>query len=100
VLRFDRRQLPCFTQWKNTAAAADGYVTGLEPGTNFPNPRRFERERGRVVRLQPGASYTAILEAEIAATSDEVAAVEREVARLTPPSPVVHAKPQPKYSPV
>ena len=100
VLRFDRRQLPCFTQWKNTAAAADGYVTGLEPGTNFPNNRRFERERGRVVVLQPGASYRAGLEIEIASTRDEVAAVEREIALLAAPQPVVHAKPQPKYSPV
>ena len=36
-------ELPCFTLWKNTAAEADGYVTGLEPGTNFPNLRSFER---------------------------------------------------------
>ena len=50
-LAFDVRQLPCFVQWKNTAALADGYVTGLEPATNFPNPRSFEAEQGRVVPL-------------------------------------------------
>jgi hypothetical protein len=50
----DVRQLPCFTLWKNTAAVEDGYVTGLEPGTNFPNVRSFESQQGRVVKLGPG----------------------------------------------
>jgi hypothetical protein len=45
--------LPCYTLWKNTTAEPDGYVTGLEPGTNFPNPRSFETQRGRVVKLAP-----------------------------------------------
>ena len=53
------RQLPAFTIWKNTVAAADGYVTGLEPGTDYPNSRRFEREKGRLVRIAPGATYEA-----------------------------------------
>ena len=43
VLRFRTDQLPCFTLWKNTAGLRDGYVTGLEPGTNYPNPRPFEQ---------------------------------------------------------
>jgi hypothetical protein len=50
----DVRQLPCFTLWKNTAAVEDGYVTGLEPGTNYPNVRSFESQQGRVVKLGPG----------------------------------------------
>src|SRR5262249_35554294 len=36
AVRWSVRELPCFTIWKNTAATEDGYVTGLEPGTNFP----------------------------------------------------------------
>ncbi|MDG2469959.1 MAG: aldose 1-epimerase family protein [Pirellulaceae bacterium] len=47
------RDLPCYTVWKNTTAIEDGYVTGLEPGTNFPNPRSFEGEQGRVIKI-PG----------------------------------------------
>ena len=43
-----------FCQWKHTAGLNEGYVTGLEPATNYPNPKRFERERGRVVTLQAG----------------------------------------------
>ena len=48
--------LPCFTLWKNEGGLADGYVTGLEPGTNFPNPRSFEESQGRVVPLAPHGS--------------------------------------------
>ncbi len=48
--------LPYFSQWKNTVGAADGYVTGLEPGTGFPNPRTFEEKQGRVIPLQAGKS--------------------------------------------
>lgn len=55
-LAFQKKQLPCFTQWKNFSAAVDGYVTGLEPATNFPNNRSFEKEQGRVVALEPGES--------------------------------------------
>ena len=36
VLRFRKDQLPAFTLWKNTGGLRDGYVTGLEPGTNYP----------------------------------------------------------------
>jgi hypothetical protein len=53
-LKYPVRQLPCFTIWKNAAASNDGYVTGLEPATNFPNPRSFEAEQDRVVMLEPG----------------------------------------------
>ena len=57
--------LPCFTLWKNQGGLADGYVTGLEPGTNFPNPRPVEEAAGRVVPLEPGASvaFDLVLEA-------------------------------------
>jgi len=33
-LRFDTHELPYLTLWKNMADVADGYVTGIEPGTN------------------------------------------------------------------
>jgi hypothetical protein len=56
-LRFDKRSLPCFTLWRNTAAETDGYVMGLEPATNTPNPHRFEKQHGRVVALRPGATW-------------------------------------------
>ncbi|MEM7231948.1 MAG: aldose 1-epimerase family protein [Planctomycetota bacterium] len=49
-------QLPYLTVWKNTTAEADGYVTGLEPGTNYPFNRSVERKAGRLPVLKPGVS--------------------------------------------
>ena len=62
TIAFSTRELPYLTIWKNTAATADGYVTGIEPGTNFPNNRRIERALGRVPVLQPGGRYRATLD--------------------------------------
>ncbi|MEM7477655.1 MAG: aldose 1-epimerase family protein [Planctomycetota bacterium] len=56
AIHYKTDTLPYFSQWKNTVAEADGYVTGLEPGTGFPNPRSFEEEKGRLVELGPGES--------------------------------------------
>jgi len=52
-------ELPCLTLWKNTASEGEGYVTGLEPGTSFPNNRSVERKLGRVPKLAPGESWSA-----------------------------------------
>lgn len=99
VLRFRTDQLPCFTQWKNTVALTDGYVTGLEPGTNYPNPKRFEREKGRVVKVPPGRSHACELTVEICADRQAVAAVEEEIARLGEGrTPKIHTRPVPKFS--
>ena len=55
-VRFDTKTLPCFSLWKNTVGINDGYVCGLEPATNFPNPRSFEEKHDRVVACPPGES--------------------------------------------
>ncbi|MGD9719837.1 MAG: aldose 1-epimerase family protein [Pirellulales bacterium] len=81
-LRYSTRQLPYFTLWKNTPLAADGYVTGLEPGTNFPNPRSFEGEQGRVVRLAPGETVKFEVELDILADAQAVTAAEKAVAGI------------------
>lgn len=60
-LSWNLKQLPYLTIWKNTGAVQDGYVTGIEPGTNYPNTRRVEREAGRVPKLKPGEARTMIL---------------------------------------
>ena len=56
-LHFNKKQLPCYTVWKNTTDSRDGYVTGLEPGTNFPNPRTYEGKHNRVVKLKGGGKF-------------------------------------------
>ncbi len=76
------KQLPCFTLWKNTGAATDGYVTGLEPGTNFPNPRTYEGRQGRVVRLAPGGSAVFQVGLEIHHGADQVQKAEQAIAAL------------------
>jgi hypothetical protein len=79
-MRFGRIALPCFTVWRNTPAEADGYVLGIEPGTNYPNPRTFEDEQGRVVKLKPGekwqANVTATWYSDQQAIADERRAIQ------------------------
>ncbi len=81
-LHFSLKQMPCFTLWKNTAAAEDGYVTGLEPATNYPNAKRFERERGRVVTLKGGETRRIDLTVAAHDKRQEVEAMERLVRRI------------------
>jgi len=79
-LRFNKRALPCLTVWRNTPAEADGYVLGIEPGTNFPNPRTFEQQQGRVVSLKPGdkwrAEVTATWHTEVRTIAEEETAID------------------------
>lgn len=86
-LAFDVRQLPCFTLWKSTQMAADGYVTGLEPGVNYPNPRTFEAEQGRVVKLSGGQQKSFDLAIEAHPDAGSVAAAESAIADLQKRAP-------------
>jgi galactose mutarotase-like enzyme len=81
-LKFKKRQLPCFTLWKNRQAAIDGYVTGLEPAINYPNVRAFEKEKGRVAVLQPGESRSYEVTIEAYTDRASVAAAEKTVAEI------------------
>ena len=89
--------LPCFTLWKNQAGLADGYVTGLEPATNYPNPRSHEASQGRVVSLEAGGGVQFQLGLDLL----EGDAVEQEVTRIRSlgAEPLIHAKPKPGWSP-
>jgi len=82
LLRYSLKDFPCFTLWKNTAGKADGYVTGLEPGTNYPNSRRFEREKGRVLTLAGGESRSTQMVIEILDTENAIKAAEAEIKTL------------------
>ena len=57
LMRFDTRGLPFMSLWKNETTEKAGYVTGLEPGTGFPNTRPEERAAGRVPLLKGGEVY-------------------------------------------
>ena len=86
--------LPCFTLWKNQGGLADGYVTGLEPGTNYPNARSFEESHGRVVALAP--NQTVRFDLAIEHLSGPALAAARD--RLTSgPAPRIHPRPHPDW---
>ncbi|MDA0284198.1 MAG: aldose 1-epimerase family protein [Planctomycetota bacterium] len=99
TLIFSTKQLPCFTLWKNTQAEADGYVTGLEPGTSFPNFKMFERERGRVILLQPGESYETSFELRVHDTPAGIAQAQKQILALQTSSLRKHESPFDKFSP-
>jgi galactose mutarotase-like enzyme len=98
-LRFNTQQLPCFAVWKNQRSQADGYVTGLEPATNYPNTRTYEEQQDRVVSLSAGESVAFDLTLEVHADADSVAQAEqhiRELAGNEPPT--LFAEPQVGWS--
>lgn len=98
ALRWQPSELPCFTVWKNTGALEDGYVTGLEPATNYPNFKTYERQQGRVRVLPPGGRWECRWSLEVADTAAAVAALTAEVARLQAQAPAkVQRTPQAKY---
>ncbi len=92
-LHFKTEQLPCFTVWKNTTSMHDGYVTGLEPGTNYPNPRSYEGEQGRVAKLKGRGSVEFDVQVQIHTEPDDIAEAEQRIAMLSG-SATIHNAPQ------
>ena len=95
-MRWSTEQLPYLTIWKNTAATADGYVTGIEPATGYPFNRSVERAAGRLPTLTPGQTRRFTLdiglhmgESEVAAAVDRIKSIQgsrsTEVQRSPPP---------------
>lgn len=78
-IRWSTSELPLFTLWKNTAPEAAGYVTGLEPGTNFPFNRMIERKAGRLGKLQPRQSRQFVLTYQLHESTEEVEQVRRAI---------------------
>ncbi|HEY0791005.1 MAG TPA: aldose 1-epimerase family protein [Chthoniobacterales bacterium] len=52
-LAFNIQELPVLSLWKNTDTEAQGYVTGLEPGTSFAYNRSYQRALHRVPTIGP-----------------------------------------------
>ena len=91
--------MPCFTVWKNTAAVEDGYVTGLEPATNYPNFKTFERQQGRVRVLPPGGRWECSWTLEVLDTAAAVSGVLAEVVKLQAHGrATIHRTPQGRFS--
>lgn len=79
AVRFDTQTLPYFNLWKNTVADEDGYVTGFEPATGFPNPRGFEENQGRLVSLDAGQSTVFAWQIE---SLDDATSIERALSEV------------------
>ena len=98
-LAFNHRQLPCFTLWKSQRMPGDGYVTGLEPGINFPNTKSFEQQQGRVVRLEPGETRQFEFELHAHDNADAVRKAAAKVATLGRPDYAANPyQPKPEWS--
>ncbi len=69
-------------RFTNRITKRDGYVTGIEPGTNFPFNRHVEREAGRLPKLAGGESCEFVIEFDLlsnAAAVKKTAAVIQEI---------------------
>jgi hypothetical protein len=85
VLRFNKRELPVFTQWKMPRKGF--YVTGLEPGTALPLGRGVLRERGELMFLQGQQEYTISIGVEVIDTEEQIGALRSEAEKLSADSP-------------
>jgi hypothetical protein len=98
-LRFSKEQLPCFTLWKNRQMEADGYVTGLEPGINYPNTKSVEKAHSRVAILAPGQSRTFQIDLDVLPDARAVSTAKAAVAALQQgTAPEVMPRPNPAWS--
>jgi len=91
-ITYSVRELPYFTIWKNTASEEEGYVTGLEPATSYPNPRRVERENGRIVKLGPKERFKTELKFAVHVGKDEVKKIKEKIEELKV-EPMIYKKP-------
>ncbi|MEZ3498384.1 aldose 1-epimerase family protein [Pantoea sp. KPR_PJ] len=82
AIAFDTRQLPLLTLWKNTDTLKQGYVTGIEPGTNYAYPVTVEKEQGRVRQLQPGESTTFELTYTLLKDASAVRKTEQRISQI------------------
>ncbi len=97
AVRSQTSTLPYFIVWKNTAAERDGYVTGLEPATGFPNPRSFEETHQRVVQLAPTEQKSFELELEILTNPASVIESLQTIERLQGQAPRLEHQPDPDW---
>jgi hypothetical protein len=81
-ISFSLNELPYFTLWKNTASINEGYVTGLEPATSFPNKKSFERKNNRIILLKPKEKLHTKICVSIYNKIDEIKKVVTEIERI------------------
>ncbi|MCC9603987.1 aldose 1-epimerase family protein [Stieleria sp. JC731] len=94
------RTLPRFIVWKNTGDLADGYVTGLEPATNYPNTRSFEAKQDRVLKIAPEQTICFRVSLEPLTDSEAVNATRDRIDLIAGSDPTkIHSTPRPGWTP-
>jgi hypothetical protein len=81
-MMFSPKKLPCLTIWKCQQDDRDAYVTGLEPGTNFPFPRTTARKHQMIPVLKSGGAFDTAIDVGIHTSKAEVAKVARRIAKI------------------
>ena len=99
ALAFNKTEFPHFCQWKCQHAFQDGYVTGMEPATSFPNQHSFEKANGRVITLAPNAERQFHIGISFSTTPEDVAASIARIEALQAkcPNPVMDEKIDPTW---
>lgn len=100
AVSFHTGGLPRFVLWKNTAAESDGYVTGIEPATNYPNQRSYEDKQGRVVELDAGQTKSFRVTLHPLTNAEAVAEMSQRITDIQGEhQPDIHSTPRPGWSP-
>jgi hypothetical protein len=68
--RYAKEQLPCLANWQHWGPGE--YVTGLEPGTNFPIGQAAARRQKKLIHLAPGKSRTYDLEISVLTAKEDI----------------------------
>jgi hypothetical protein len=93
LMSFDTHGLPYMSLWKNEVTARGGYVTGLEPGTGFPNTRPQERAAGRVPNLKGGEVWHTHLAIAGLTSKSEVDSAAAAIQKLAVTPPLIISTP-------
>lgn len=81
-IEFNTKQLPCLSLWKNTDTEKQGYVTGIEPGTNFAYPMTIEQEQNRIKNLAPHEIVHFELKYNALLNKKDIEAVKKEIKNI------------------
>ena len=81
-IQYSVKELPHLTLWKNTASADDGYVTGIEPGTNYPYNRRLERAANRVPKIPGHGEYHVTVDFDLHVGAESVGALVESINKI------------------
>jgi len=69
-LKFKKKQLPCLSNWQHWGKGE--YVTGLEPGTNYPVGQNGAKEQKKLIYLMPGQSRKYELQIEVLTKKEDI----------------------------